>query len=157
MVDTLSTLTDDIQPLPPSVNAPHSKIQKPPVDEAPKKVHVHWLSFSLFGVLSIWRFFAVRVERGSLNRLWRNLQKNNGCLRPRLHKYDPFLLWTSFLLRLFITSSYVSISRCMNKCIWQRTKTQTGVCTPTFSLHQPHLRLYPPLRGGRRLQPRRPR
>lgn len=41
MVDALSTLVGDIQPLPPSVNAPDPKIQKPHVDEALKKVLVH--------------------------------------------------------------------------------------------------------------------
>lgn len=41
MVDALSTLAGDTQPPPPSINAPEPKIQKPHVDEAHKKVHVH--------------------------------------------------------------------------------------------------------------------
>ncbi|XP_050896764.1 predicted GPI-anchored protein 58 [Lathyrus oleraceus] len=37
MVDALSTLASDIEPPPPSVIAPDPKIQKPDIDEAPKK------------------------------------------------------------------------------------------------------------------------
>lgn len=45
MVGALSTLAGDIHPPPPSVNALDLKLQKPHVNEPPKKVPVHWLRF----------------------------------------------------------------------------------------------------------------
>jgi hypothetical protein len=55
-----------------------------------------------------------------------------------------------------ITSSHVSTSRYPKKCLWWRMGILMGVCTHTFFLHQKHLlELLLPLRGGRKLKPRR--